>query len=70
MSFTDGVFRVILALENGTDFLGRHMKKMLFVGAIICVVVWWSELTAFVKGNTSAATGSVSQWLVDHTPKK
>lgn len=46
------------------------MRKVFIVVAIICVVVYWSEITAFVGGSTKDASSSVTKWLVDHTPQK
>lgn len=64
------MFALIEFLEEITDYIGKHMRKVFIVVAIICVVVYWSEITAFVGGSTKDASSSVTQWLVDHTPKK
>lgn len=67
---SDFIFASVDALENGTDFIGRNMKKMVVVALVICAVVWWNELSAFVAGNSKEVSSSVTKWLVDHTPKK
>lgn len=64
------IFGVIESLESGTDYIGKHMRKLLLIAGIIAVCVYWTEVSNLVTGYTSLANSSVKQWLVDHTPKK
>ncbi len=86
----DWMFGLIQALEDGTDFLGKHMKKILFLGFLFCVVVFWDNIKAAWHGDpafgpttsvsappaakpvepVASGPSAITQWLIDHTPKK
>jgi hypothetical protein len=67
---SNGIFGAVELLEHSTDYIGKHMKKLLLIIAILLVCIYWTEVSNFVSGNLSSTNSSVKQWLVDHTPKK
>lgn len=66
---SDFIFGVVNFLENFTDHIGKHMKKLLLIIAILFVCVYWAEVSNFVSGNATSANTSLKRWLIDHTPK-
>ena len=70
MDPSNAIFSTIDALERATDFLGKHMKKLIFVIVLLYIIVNWNEVSSFVVGNVSVVSTNITKWLVDHTPKK
>jgi hypothetical protein len=46
------------------------MRTLIFIALFFFIFVYWTEISNYVSATAPHVNQTITQWFVDHTPKK